>query len=317
MVYGYDTNEEFIDKSYQLLEKFEAKGLWNKDTLVIGLDKSVRPLTYTLRKLSSEEGGETPDIRFFNYSSLDYGVRAKSKKRIAEYMGQKTNPEKFSNYKNILILDEHTFGGDSLKDMGKILTQYFSNLKSKPNISFAFLGKTESTPLGISGKKTTFLRGERPWEKARSFDTGIREKYRFLDEPKIQESRALWNNKRMKKELKQDLPEDIKSKIRTEMRENKQNYKKFLSNRRQLSSDIKNYLHEKHPEKVLGKNNSGTLEKIVSGVFVLSFLVGLFLSSGNLTGNAIGSSGSFHKLIGIILILVGIGGFFVYRKLIN
>ncbi len=121
----------------------------------------------------------------------------------------------------------------------------------------------------------------------------------------------------MKKELKQDLPEDIKSKIRTEMRENKQNYKKFLSNRRQLSSDIKNYLHEKHPEKVLGKNNSGTLEKIVSGVFVLSFLVGLFLSSGNLTGNAIGSSGSFHKLIGIILILVGIGGFFVYRKLIN
>jgi len=39
MVYGYDTNEEFIDKSYQLLEKLEKKDLWNKDTLVIGLDK--------------------------------------------------------------------------------------------------------------------------------------------------------------------------------------------------------------------------------------------------------------------------------------
>lgn len=75
MVYGYSTNEEFIDKSYQLLEKLDKKGLWNKDTLVIGLDKSVRPLAYTLRKLSSEEKRETPDIRFFNYIVLEMKVK--------------------------------------------------------------------------------------------------------------------------------------------------------------------------------------------------------------------------------------------------
>lgn len=62
MVYGYKTNEEFIDKSYKLLEKLENKGLWDKDTLVIGLDKSVRPLAYTLRKLSSVEGREMLDV---------------------------------------------------------------------------------------------------------------------------------------------------------------------------------------------------------------------------------------------------------------
>ena len=55
MVYGYKTNKEFIDKSYKLLEKLEDKGLWNKDTLVVGLDKSVRPLAYTLKKISDVE----------------------------------------------------------------------------------------------------------------------------------------------------------------------------------------------------------------------------------------------------------------------
>lgn len=64
----------------------------------------------------------------------------------------------------------------------------------------------------------------------------------------------------------------------------------------------------------VGKKNK-RLEKIVSGIFVFSFLAGLFLSSGNLTGNVIGNSGAGNKLLGIVLILFGIGGFFVYRKL--
>jgi len=60
---------------------------------------------------------------------------------------------------------------------------------------------------------------------------------------------------------------------------------------------------------------SGNLEKIISGIFIFSFLIGLFFSSGNLTGNVIGNSGTGSKFLGIVLVLVGIGGFFVYKKL--
>jgi len=62
-------------------------------------------------------------------------------------------------------------------------------------------------------------------------------------------------------------------------------------------------------------NSSGNLEKIISGIFIFSFLVGLFLSSNSLTGNVIGSSETAHRFLGIILVLIGISGFFVSRKL--
>jgi hypothetical protein len=62
-------------------------------------------------------------------------------------------------------------------------------------------------------------------------------------------------------------------------------------------------------------NEKKSLERIISGIFLFSFFVGLFLSSGNLTGNVVGSSGTESKLLGIGLILIGVGGFFVYKKL--
>jgi hypothetical protein len=79
MVYNYSSNRKFIEKAHILLEKLEKKNIWNKDTLIISLDKSARPLAYTLRKLSKEKGKKTPDIRFFNYSSYD-NVNADEKK---------------------------------------------------------------------------------------------------------------------------------------------------------------------------------------------------------------------------------------------
>jgi hypothetical protein len=59
---------------------------------------------------------------------------------------------------------------------------------------------------------------------------------------------------------------------------------------------------EKHPEKISEKNKG--LEKIISGIFIFSFLVGLFLSlyETGLTGNVIGLSGNIHNLLEIILI---------------
>ena len=65
------------------------------------------------------------------------------------------------------------------------------------------------------------------------------------------------------------------------------------------------------------KNPKGnSLEsKVISGLFILSFLTGIFLISSNLTGNIIGTSGTAHKFMGIILFLLGLSGFFIYRKL--
>jgi hypoxanthine phosphoribosyltransferase len=285
MVYGYETNKEFIDKSYQLLEKLENKNLWNKDTLIIGLDKSVRPLAYTLRKLSKEEGRETPEIRFFNYSYYDYPKDENFSNKISKKMNQELSANRLSKIKNVVVLDEYAGSGRTLEFSKETLTKYFSNRNEQ--IPKIFLAPLNLSPIKekrdwIYSEKET-LRGE-----SKPYETGIEDKY-------------------SKKELsKQILQKSVPIK-------DKETRQKFLANRSQLSSDIKQYLHEKHPEKVLGKSKG--LENIISGIFIFSFLVGLFLSSNNLTGNVIGSSGTGHKLFGMILVLVGIGGFFVYRKL--
>ncbi len=74
-----------------------------------------------------------------------------------------------------------------------------------------------------------------------------------------------------------------------------------------VHSNEKDYLREK-------KNRS--LEKIISGIFIFSFLSGLFLFSGSLTGNVIGNiTKTSSSLLGIILFLLSISGFFAYRKL--
>ncbi len=65
------------------------------------------------------------------------------------------------------------------------------------------------------------------------------------------------------------------------------------------------------------KKSKETLEnKVISGMFIFSFLGGLVLSSGNITGNIIGNiTESGSRFLGIILFLFGIGGFFTYKKL--
>jgi len=64
------------------------------------------------------------------------------------------------------------------------------------------------------------------------------------------------------------------------------------------------------------KTKKNSLEnKIISGLFILTFLTGIILTTFNLTGNIIGTSGTANKFLGIILFLLGISGFFIYRKL--
>jgi hypothetical protein len=74
--------------------------------------------------------------------------------------------------------------------------------------------------------------------------------------------------------------------------------------------DIKCF--KKHVQK-----SKGTLEnKVISGIFGLMFLSSLFLISSNITGSFIGNiNKAGSSLLGIILFLSSISGFFAYRKL--
>ena len=56
--------------------------------------------------------------------------------------------------------------------------------------------------------------------------------------------------------------------------------------------------------------------KTVSGIFGALFILSIFLLSSNITGNAISNmTKSGSSLLGIILFLSSVSGFFVYRRL--
>jgi len=281
MVYGYDTNKEFINKSYQLLEKLDEKSLWNKDTLVIGLDKSVRPLAYALRKLSKEEGRDLPDMRFFNfgYDNFSYETWSEVTENISNCLS--ANKNYLKKYKDILILDEYTHSGVILSKAEEIIKKILGNEKI-PKIHSAVL---INSPHAEKDKNLIFMDKKVMDAKVRAtyIESGIKDSYQKV------------------KNFQESIP--IKS---------KESRRLFLQNRYQLSKDIKQYMHEKHADRI--KEKSKNLENIVSGIFILSFLAGLFLTSGSLTGNIIGNSGTIHKFLGIALIIIGIGGFFIYKK---
>lgn len=293
MVYGYKTNEEFIDRSYQLLEKLSAKGLWDKDTLIIGLDKSVRPLAYTLKKISDIEGKKTPDIRFFNYNAHG-GIDVKEVKKLVRTLKQNFDFNKLSNYKNILVLDEHISSGTSLGSMRYLLQKCFSEgylfKKEKvPNIKLAVLGVVPGQDRFRILDENEFISINKGYPTTAD-----------LEDSGIEDGGYLFENQF-----------NIKKSIRVQHEEKRQ---QFIKNRFQLSSDIKQYLHEKHPER-LDKNKS--LEKALQTFSVLSFIAGIFLSSSIITGNVVGDAFYMPNITGIVLIFLGILGLFFSRKFRN
>lgn len=79
--------------------------------------------------------------------------------------------------------------------------------------------------------------------------------------------------------------------------------------------DLKGFKkYVKNESKRTQKGNS--LEnKLISGLFILSFFAGLFLISPSLTGNVIGNSNILiSNISGVALILGGTIGFFIYKK---
>jgi hypothetical protein len=71
-----------------------------------------------------------------------------------------------------------------------------------------------------------------------------------------------------------------------------------------------------NPNKEPINRSKNNLEgKIISAIFILSVIAGLFLLSFSMTGNVIGSTPSKNPIFfDIGFILLGITGFFAYRK---
>ena len=282
MVYGYKTNKEFVDKTYQLLEKLDKKGIWNKDTLIIGLDKSVRPLAYTIRKLSQEEGRPTPDIRFFNYSS-SHQIDSIQLKKNVDKLNSEVESRNFSKYKEILLLDDHVYSGNSLKNAKKIISKV---LPMFDNIKMVVLGTSTDHDKYLKKEDFIFVENNLPKKPEEKDMTGVEFKiggfFPYLTGEKI-----------------------IKI-------SSKKEYAKFIQNRNQLRSDIINYVKEKHDEQENKKSNF--LEKIVSMFSFVFVVAGLAVGFPNITGNVIGTSGA-PNIVGIGLIVAGVVGLIISKKL--
>ncbi len=280
MVY-LNSDEQFVKDSDRLLKKLNKAGLWDKDTLVIGLDKSVRPLTYILKRLSKLKNNELPDIRFFNYSGCDYYKATEEDfEKIARNMKKKFNPSKVGNYKNILVLDEYVCGGDTMRGMAKIMKNYLSEVEHKPTVHFASLNVEKDAHLNHLIYADTLGMGRRD-----SSETGIEDKYSYFQ----------WSKRKNKKD---NLQKSMRVK-------SKKVYRQFIGRRISLSKEVSDYLTREYPE--LEKVKTGKLEKAVQVASIMALLGGFIFGYNGMTGNIIGSVSS-SNIIGTVFIVLGILG---------
>lgn len=139
MIYNYNIPQEFIKDTDKLLQDLEERGFWDDDTYVVALDKSVRPLANTLKKLSKEKGKQNPKIRYFNYSARDQGGNERRALGEENPLSQRA-PEKVKNiakesssYGKVLFLDEYVHSGDSLRTVYDAIGEQDESDISKPS----------------------------------------------------------------------------------------------------------------------------------------------------------------------------------------
>jgi len=291
MFYGYKTNKKFIEKVDKLLRELNKRKLWNKGTLIIGLDKSVRPLAYTLGKLSREKGMQTPEVRFFNYTSHDE-ISNSGIEKITDYFKSKIDPEEFSKYKEIIILDDHIYSGNSLKNTKKILENYLSKEKIKKNIHMAILGPISGISGAIKGLND-FIFVDKNLELITEMDfkTGVEDKINTSKLPYgVNESKRVHNSSGSL-------------------------YPLFSQKRIQLREDIKNYVNKGQTSNENVGNSP--LEKIIRTSSFIFLISGILIGSNQITGNIIGNPITNSNFIGAGLILIGIAGLFISRKFKN
>jgi|GEM_PF-3270339 len=291
----FKTNEEFIDKSYEFLNKLNEKNLWNKDILVIVLDKSARPLVYTLRKLTKEKGEENPEIKFFNFSSRKYPEydlftnNLLSPDIIISALKKEINPKKLSKYKKVIILDDISSSGNTLKRAESIFKNYFSELENKPELILASL-------ISHPENKISLISGY----KSNNIPSGIGYNSNILG---IEDENEYVPGGIPQKPIEKSV--SIKD---------KEIYSECVNNRRQLSSDIKKYV-ESHNLKRRDDAKFGNLENIIRISSFILLIFGLIIGYNGITGNIIGNFSKQSNFIGIILIALGIFGLIFSRKL--
>ena len=159
-------------------------------------------------------------------------------------------------------------------------------MKNKPEIYLASLGIVVDNPSYLNKKDLIFVDDNMPNTKASLEERGIEDKYL-------------------------DLPGEIQESLRVR---NKEVYKKFIQNKKQLSQDIKDYIQEKQD----GNKNISlgeSLERALQTASIIAFFGGIFLSYQTITGNVTSVSSLIKNPLGIILFVIGILGLFFSRKI--
>lgn len=295
LMYGYDSIEEFIENTDSLLSKLEDKGIWNKDTLVIALDKAVRPLSFTMKKISDLEGKETPKIMFLNYSSQD------GKKNLEEYYEQdkqlRSIVKKLNNYKNVIILDQHTHTGRSMENV----CQFLKHKSKNTNLNYYFASYTSKTSRDPLFEYRHALR-KRFQEMADRAETPVEEYMRGLLGDEYESNEMMLKNSHPLIFHKVDNDADSPSSDKTgiEDRVNKSlvskraGSKEFFQKRRRLIEGIKEYVSQ----------HKKVLEQTLSLLLIFS---GVLIESVPITGAVIGVSNG-ASFLSFLLIFLGVIG---------
>jgi hypothetical protein len=108
---------------------------------------------------------------------------------------------------------------------------------------------------------------------------------------------------------------NLSSEIEDQIKEVYLNYRSSANSRQGSKKEVKEFREylKCHPIKYSCFNPNSLEKKLFSAIFLAFFISGLFFSLPTLTGNVIGSFGTGNKLLGIVLIFFGIGGFFIYN----
>lgn len=246
--YGYKDNKTFIDDTYKLLKKLNKKKLVKDDTLFLCLDKSVRPLSYAIRKEMKELGTEIPEFNFVNYSSRDN----KDKKVLDKEISKRLNKK----YKNIVILDRYV---DSAKSMIEADKSIRKNLEKRGLDSNIYRATLEADSASFS----RLVEYTNPSMSISAMEEEMRELFKegTSKQKSPKERKQVLGNLEDNSGLIYAKKSDYSSSPGTSntgivdkegysrKTSDKETYRKFIENRKKLNRDIKNYISSEIPEK--------------------------------------------------------------------
>jgi len=196
-------------------------------------------------------------------------------KSFSESLGGKKNYREIINFRNLQRYKEVHHENFDIKDYSKNLLRKYE------------LGDKKK-PSNVDEKEDALLVGSRLFQV--SAETNNPEM--ALDAIKMYELLGKSNRKSVKKR-----------------------FMRVLQSSDKISPEVYNKAKEYFEKCAKEEKSKGGLEGKITGIFGLLFLAGIFFSSSNITGNAIGISQNSMNFFGIGLMLLAVVGFFIYRKM--